>query len=153
MNDPGDFVSNHGFAAGFGEASVRLLKECAVAVRFQREQAIFKEGAVADQFYLITSGCVALEAFVPRRGPMTIQTINAGEALGWSWLFPPYRWHFSATAVEPTEAIGFDASALRERMLRNAELGRDVAMRVGELMLERLQATRVRLLEAYDDRG
>jgi hypothetical protein len=64
----------------------------------------------ADRFYIIHKGRVALETFVPRSGPTTVQTVNAGAALGWSWLYPPYQWQFSARAVEPVGQIVFAVS-------------------------------------------
>jgi CRP-like cAMP-binding protein len=93
-------------------------------------------------------GKVALEMpYVPGEGLITIQTLGAGEALGWSWLFPPYQWHFSARAVEPTEAVVFKADALRNKAKENPAFGYDLALRVGGIMLQRLQATRMRLLD------
>jgi CRP/FNR family cyclic AMP-dependent transcriptional regulator len=80
----------------------------------------------------------------------TIQTVGAGEALGWSWLFPPYRWHFGALAVESVEAVALCARTMRNRMEENHEFGYAIALRVGHVLLERLQATRLRLLEIYD---
>ena len=64
-------------------------------------QLLFREGDPADTFYLVRHGSVALETFVPARGPVMIETLEAGEVVGWSWLFPPYRWHFDARALSP----------------------------------------------------
>ena len=81
-----------------------------------------------------------------------VQTISAGEALGWSWLFPPYRWHFSARAVQLTELIAFVAQYLREQAKEDPVFGFELIKRVANVLLQRLQATRMKLLEFYIDR-
>jgi hypothetical protein len=91
---------------------------------------------------------VALETpFIPGKGVIIIQTLSAGEVLGWSWLFPPYVWHFGAITLEPTDLIVFDAEFLRRKAGEDHEFGYELAMRVGAVMLERLQATRLQLLD------
>jgi hypothetical protein len=90
-----------------------------------------------------------LETFVPGKNAVTIQTLGPGEALGWSWLFPPYRWHFSARSGAFTEAIALQARALREYAEENHDFGYELAKRVGQVILDRLQATRLRLVNFY----
>lgn len=145
-----DIIAGHPFTKGLNPRYLHLLTECATYERFPIEQPIFQESFEADRFYLIHTGRVALQTFVPGSGVTTIQTIGPGEALGWSWLFPPHRWHFTAVALEPTEAVAIGARKLRDEMEENHDFGYAIALRIGQLMLERLQATRMRLLELYD---
>src|SRR5690348_10568813 len=98
-------IAEHPFVAGLKPAFLHLLEECANVRRFGAQQQIFHEGGEADHFYLIIKGKVALETFVPGCGMVTIQTLQDGDALGWSWLFPPSRWHFTATTLAPTEVL------------------------------------------------
>jgi CRP/FNR family cyclic AMP-dependent transcriptional regulator len=100
-------------------------------------------------FYLIQSGKVALETFVPGCGMVTIQTLGAGEALGWSWLFPPRKWHFSASASEPTELIQFDAEWLRDKAEENREFRCELITCVAQILLARLQGTRMQLIDLF----
>ena len=95
----------------------------------------------------IQQGKVALESGVGDRGTILIQTIGAGEVLGWSWLFPPYYWHFDARALEPTRAIFFYGTRLREYCEEDHDLGYDLIKRMAQVVLTRLQATRRQLLE------
>jgi CRP/FNR family cyclic AMP-dependent transcriptional regulator len=90
---------------------------------------------------------------MPGKGVITIQTLGPGEALGWSWLFPPYRWHLSARSADITEAVCFGARGLRDYAEENHDFGYDLAMRVGQIMLQRLQATRLLPAEAYGGPG
>ena len=99
---------------------------------------------------LIRSGAVVVETFVPGRGNIVIQTLGAGEALGWSWLYSPYQWQFTARAVEPTELIAFNAVRLRELVEENPDFGQELRSRIAGVLLHRLQATRRRLVEFYE---
>ena len=139
-------IAEHPFFKGINPQYLHLLTDCATHVQFGAEQDIFREREEADHFYLIQTGHVDLNTFIPRSGLTRIQTLGPGEPLGWSWLFPPYEWHLNAHAAEPVEAISFDAARLRESAEENHDFGYDLAMRVGRLMLVRLQATRRRLM-------
>ena len=144
-----DIIVAHPFFKNLNPHYVHLLADCASFERFGPGQDIFREGQQADRFYIIHKGHIALETFVPRTGPTKVQTIDVGGALGWSWLYPPYQWQFSARAVEPVEAVAFDAASLREKAEENHDFGYDLLMRVGSVMLETLQGTRRKLVEFY----
>jgi CRP/FNR family cyclic AMP-dependent transcriptional regulator len=142
-------IADHPFWKGLNPHYFPLLNEYASEERFGLQQQIFQEGSDANHFYLIHAGRVALETFVPGRGVVTIQTIGAGEALGWSSLFPPYRWHFSARSIDATAVVALDARALREKAQENHDFGYDITTRIAQVMLQRLQATRMQLLDFY----
>lgn len=143
-------IATHPFTKKVNPRFLHLLNDCATFERFGVHHQLFQEGFEATRFYLIHSGSVALQTFVPGKGVTTIQTIGPGSALGWSWLYPPYLWGFTAVVVEPLEAVSLCAATLRERMEENHEFGYAIAMRVGQVLLQYLQATRRRLIEAYD---
>jgi CRP-like cAMP-binding protein len=86
--------------------------------------------------------------FIPGQGRITIETIASGDVLGWSWLFPPYRWHFDAQALELTRAIAFDGACLRAKCDDDHDLGYAL-QRFARIMMQRLQATRLQLLDVY----
>jgi CRP/FNR family transcriptional regulator, cyclic AMP receptor protein len=110
---------------------------------------LFDEGGLADQCWVVLSGCVMVDAAVPQRGPVAVQSIGPGELLGWSWLVPPYRWHFGATVVSPTRAAVVDTGALRQLADEDPALGYQLSLVLIEALLNRLQATRIRLLDLY----
>ncbi|MGV3757406.1 MAG: cyclic nucleotide-binding domain-containing protein [Verrucomicrobiota bacterium] len=139
----------HPFFKNLNPHYLHLLMDCASFVQFGPGHDIFREGQQADHFYIINKGSVALETFVPRAGTTTVQIIHAGGALGWSWLYPPYTWQFSARAVDPVEAIAFGAASLLEKAEENHDFGYDLLMRVGSVMLDTLQNTRRKLVEFY----
>ena len=138
-----DILARHPFWNNLPPQYFPLLIECAVIERFRPGEQIFKKGYDAEHFYLIHHGKVALQtAYVPGEGLITIQTLGVGEALGWSWLFPPHQWHFSARAIEPTEAVVFKADALRNKAKETPAFGYDLALRVGGIMLQRVRNPR-----------
>ena len=107
-------VALHPFLAGMNPRQLALLTDCAIPVHFRKGQTILREEEMANRFYLIESGKVVLESGEGFGDPVIVETIRAGDLLGWSWMFPPYTWHFTARAAEPTEAIFFYGTILRE---------------------------------------
>jgi CRP-like cAMP-binding protein len=134
---------------GLDGYQLRQLAQCASPTSFASGQCIFHEGDAANQFYILTHGQVALQIAVPARGAITIQTLGAEDVLGWSWLYPPYRWHFDACTLTLVRAIAFDAQILRELCEQDHDLGYELVKRFAHIMFERLQATRLQLLDIY----
>jgi len=112
-------------------------------------QPIFEEEQPAVGCWLIHSGHIELSTHVPGRGSVVLQTLGPGDLLGLSWLVPPYRWHFTATAVEPTTATKLDTDRLRQLAADDPSLGYPLVLAMFEELLTRLQSTRARLLQLY----
>lgn len=141
-------VAAHPFLIGLSRHQIQLLIDCAMLTRFAPDQIIFRTGETANRFYLIESGTVALEAVAMGESPVLIDTVSTGGLLGWSWLFPPYLWHFDARATAPTTAIFFYGTALREYCEKDPALGYELFKRMSEVMIRRLQSAREKLTEA-----
>ncbi len=139
-------VALHPFLAGMSRTHLALLTDCATPVHFKNGQVILREGEFANRFYLIESGRVVLESGEGFGHPVAIEAIGPGDLLGWSWMFPPYVWHFTARAVEPTEAIFFYGTVLREYCETDHSLGYELFKRMSPIMLRRLQAAREKML-------
>jgi CRP-like cAMP-binding protein len=146
-------VALHPFLAGMNHTQLTLLTDCAVGRHFDTGQTILCEGEFANGFYLIEAGKVALESETGFGEPILIQTIGAGDLLGWSWMFPPYVWQFSAHAVEPTTALFFYAAMLREYCEKDHSLGYELLKRVSSVMVTRLQAAHNQMLSLHSNRG
>ena len=142
-------VAQHAFASGLTLQHASLLCQSAALQHYPIGQTLFREGDEAKHFYLIHQGQVALETFVPGKGTVSIQSVSPGDALGWSWLFAPFCWHFSAVVTAPSDIIAFDAAILRRQIDENAEFGREVFRRVADVLHSRLLATRHQLLDFY----
>jgi CRP-like cAMP-binding protein len=135
--------------AGMAVQQLELLAGCASNVHFADGRTIVREGEPADVFYLVRHGTVALETAVPGRGPVIIETVHEGDLVGWSWLFAPYRWHFDARAVGSVAAVSFDGACLRGKCAADHDFGYELMLRISAVMLERLQATRLQLIDVY----
>ncbi len=144
------FLAESTFFKGMKKEHLEVLAGCASNVRFSTDEVILREGEVANACYLIREGKVALEAHAPRRGAITIQTLGAGDVLGWSWLVRPYHWHFNARAVQPTRALALDGKCLRQKCENDCCLGYELLKKFSELMVERLQAARFQLVNIYE---
>lgn len=142
-------IDDHGLLGGFPTEVTQLIAGCARNVAFATDQMLLQEGEDATTFYLVRRGRVSLEVHQPGRGPLVIETIGPGSAVGWSWLFPPYRWHLDARALEPVGAIAIDGACLRNKAEADPAFGYELIKRFAQVMLERLQATRLRLLDIY----
>ena len=144
-----ELLGGHPFFTGLDASAVQLMAGCASNVHFAAGDYIFGEGEAASRFYVIRHGRVALEIHSPTRGPLVIDTMDAGEVLGWSWLVPPYRYFGDARAVTPVSAITLDGTCLRGKCEADAELGYQLLKRVTTVMYQRLESARVRLLDLY----
>jgi CRP-like cAMP-binding protein len=142
-------LAEHPFVQGLDSRYLETLTGCAKNVRFAEGQMIFHEGDEANQFFLIREGKVAIETYIEGRGPVTIQTVAAGEILGWSWLIPPYRHRFDARALEAVRAIALDGKCLREKGEREPRLGYELLKRLTTVIVQRLEATRMQVLDVY----
>ncbi len=142
-------IREHPFFAGLDDAFVELAGGCAKNVRFEAGQYLLREGAPADEFYLLRHGHVALELTAPGHGAITFQTLGPGELVGVSWLIPPYRWSYDARALELTRAIAMDAACLRAKCEADHDLGYAVMKRCMPFLIQRLQATRLQVLDVY----
>lgn len=141
-------IAAHPFLSGMNAHHIELLTRYATKMQFNPGEAIFRAGEPAHGFYLVETGAVALIGSVMEHGPIATDIVRGGEPLGWSWLFPPYRWHFDACAIEPTTVIFFDGDTLRRHYNEDITLGHDLFNRISQVMAHRLQVTRRRLIEA-----
>ena len=139
-------VERHPFLRGLNHTQMALLADCVLTSRFKAGETIFREGEPANRFYLIEKGKVVLESGAEYGEPVVIQTIGPGDLLGWSWMMPPYKWHFTARAIEPTEAIHFAGTLLREYCEKDHSLGFELHKRMSAVMMKRLQAARKKML-------
>ena len=135
------------FLRGMSSRQLELLAENSMGAAFAMGEKILSEGDSANRFYLILEGFVELESRGLEGETARIQTVGTGDVLGWSWLFPPYYWHFDARAATPVKTIFFYGTRLRELCEENHDLGYELMMRVSGIIIKRLQAARRELVE------
>ena len=148
----GERLAALSFFAGLNHTQLALLADCALTAHFELGTTIFREGESAERFCVIETGKVVLESGLDFGEPVVIETIVSGDLLGWSWMMPPYVWHFTARAIEPTQAIHFAGAILRQYCERDHSLGFELHKRMSAVMMNRLQAARQKML-AIHSRG
>ncbi len=126
-----------------------LIAGCAANVRFEPGEFAARQGEEADRFFIVRKGRLALQVHGPGRGELTIQTMGENEVLGWSWLIPPFRWHFDVRALTETRALTLDGRCLRGKFENDARLGYELMMRFAQLTTQRLEAVSLQLLDLY----
>jgi len=149
MESLAKIISEHPFFKNLKQEHIDLIVGCAANVRFEPGQFIIREGDEASKFYLLRHGKVSLEIYVPQKGPVTIETLSPGDVLGWSWLFPPYKWHFDVRVLEMTRAIEIDGECIRKKCEEDPSLGYELMKRFAKIMRDRLLATRLQLMDLY----
>lgn len=142
-------LAEHPFFKGLDPRYIKLIADCASEASFKAGDFIFREGDLATHFWLIRQGKVSLEIFAPGRGPIMIETLTDGDVMGWSWIVEPYRKQYDGRALELTRTLVFDAMCIRGKCDEEPRLGHELYKRFSQIIGQRLQATRMRLLDLY----
>lgn len=140
-------VATHRFVATLEPSDVEWLQGHATAQQYAANEVIFEAGSTADAFYLLRTGLVALRLGEDRPPGRIVQTVSEGAALGWSWLYPPYEWQFTAEARSVVRLLRFPADQLRAEFVENPSFGYRMVARLAETMAERLHHARSQLLD------
>jgi len=144
-------LREHPFFEGLSEEYLKLLAGCGKNERYEKGQFLFRENGEADRVYIVRHGVVRIELFSTRRGPILLETVGEGSVLGWSWLVPPYRWRFDAKVLELTRVVSMDGACLRKKCEEDPKLGYELLQRFASVLADRLEASRLQLLDMYRD--
>ena len=147
-----EILKEHPFLEGFKPEHIQKMAELALEVQFGRDQIIFREGQESGLFFLILSGRIALEVSAPGR-ILRVQTLGPGEELGWSSVLGEGGKHFQARSLETVRALAFEGSRLRQACDQDPSFGYALMRRLLKVVAERLQATRMQLLDVYAPRA
>lgn len=139
-------IQTHPFFRGLKPEHLEIIQTGAMPQIVESGQVLFHQGSPANSLYLVENGRVALESIVPGKQPILIQVLTAGELLGWSWLFPPFTWHFQARALERTELVAMNGAHLLVAAEQDHDFGYALIKRVAQVVIERLQKTRNNLV-------
>jgi len=142
-------LKSHPFFRDLDESSLQLLAGCAINRVYHPGSYIFRSGEEANEFYLLRSGLVDVEIEANGQQPIVLQTVGEGEILGWSWLLPPYFWHFDARVQEEVRVLVLDGRCIRNKCENNHTLGFEMLKRFSKIMESRLESTRLQLLDVY----
>jgi CRP/FNR family cyclic AMP-dependent transcriptional regulator len=139
----------HPFFKGMSEEDIRTIADCGEDASFEEGQIIFRQNEVAVRFFILLEGTVSLEMQAGEQEAHVIQTRGPGDVFGWSWIFPGEEWKFNARVVDPVKAIVIHTPCLHGKIENDAELGYELLRRFAGIMVDRLQATRMQLMDIY----
>ncbi len=142
-------LSEHRFCKELSHTHVEFLSGCAKNARFDPGEYLVREGAAADVLFLLRSGRVALESHMPGKGAVQVDTVLAGEVLGWTVLLPPFTWHLDARALEPTLAFALDGNCLRGKVQADHSFGYAFVLRLLAEVSQKLAHARLQQLDVY----
>jgi CRP-like cAMP-binding protein len=143
-----DLLADQPVLRGLEEDDLDLMAGCGRNDVVEPGVFLAREGEPADQFFVVRAGRVVLEVHAPT-GPLLIETVGPGDLVGWSWIFPPYRWVYDVEALERARLVVIDAACLRDKCNADPAFGYRVMKTFAQVVAERLQATRLRLLDLY----
>ena len=149
MKDLKQLLMAHPFFKGMKDAHIELIAGCGKNEHYDEGIYLFKEGTPADYFYVIRSGCLALESACPGKKAIIHETLNEDEVVGWSWLFEPYQWTYSGRAVHDNRVIALDGKCLRGKCENDPVLGYELLKRFSKIIISRLQESRLQILDLY----
>lgn len=152
VHDIGETLAAHPILRQFDAGTLELLAGCARNEHFRPGEKIFAEGDAADKTYLLREGDVAVEIASPERPPIIVETLHAGDLLGWSWMVSPYRHMSDARAVTDVRAVSLDATCLRAKCDLNPVLGYRMFQHWTPHMAARMRSMRMQLLDVYGTR-
>ena len=140
------------FLQGLTTRQLQMLAACGMKSKFSGGELVFREGDLANRFYVILQGRVELESSRAGHKPVRIETLGPGDVLGWSWLLPPYFWHSDARVLQDLRVFVLDGLCIRKKCEENHTLGYEMLKRFAQIMEKRLNATRLQLLDLYRKR-
>ena len=148
-----EYLSSHGFFSGLDDDFVKFLSDSARELKIEKGDVLFQQGERADKFYLLRKGQVSVQIPALMGPTLEIQTLGQDQMLGWSWLIPPFRWNFQARAMEDSELLEFDGSAILARCEEDPKFGYELLKRFASLMSERLDAARQKMMDEWNPPG
>jgi len=153
-NSPIDeYLSAQEFFSGLSPEFIGFLARCASERQIEPGQVVFRQGERARQFYLIRNGSISIEIPAVMGPTLKVQSLGAGQILGWSWLIPPYKWNFQARAEEQAGLLEFDGDAVLARCEEEPKFGYELLKRFASLMSERLEAARQKMMDQWNPPG
>ncbi|MBK9243336.1 MAG: cyclic nucleotide-binding domain-containing protein [Burkholderiales bacterium] len=141
-------LAQHPFSKDFRPQQIERLAAQARRATFEPEQVVFRSGDDSTDFFLIVSGRLALEMAVGKK-VLRIQTLSDGDEFGFSSLITGRPTTFQARALQRIEALAFDGNRLLESCQADPQFGFSLMRKLLLIVSERLDATRLQLMDTY----
>lgn len=113
-------------------------------VHYDEQEYIFRQGDMAEKFYMLNRGKVLLEQSISEKMTVSIESIRTGYSIGWSSLLTggvePYsRYTSNAICTEPSELFVVKSDELNNLMDEDREMGYLIGQRLIRVIARRLR--------------
>lgn len=136
------------FLGDFNDDYLREIAAIAELKDLPAATVVFREGEASSNIYIPTEGRIGLEIRVPKNS-VRIFTVGPGELLGWSPLLGTARMTATARTLTPCRLVVLHAPQLLALCQHNPKLGFEFIRRTALALAQRLNATRLQLLDVY----
>jgi CRP-like cAMP-binding protein len=148
-----EYLSAHDFFSEFSADLLEFLCECSSSHEIKKGQLLFRQGEDADKFYVVRTGLISLQMPAIMGPTLEIQTLDADQVLGWSWLISPYKWNFQSKAEEDSKLLQFDGAIILARCEQDPKFGFELIKKFAALMSVGLNAARQKMMEEWNPAG
>lgn len=142
-------IAGHPFFQGLRPEFLSHIGDGASPRTYATDEFLLHEGEAARHLFLVLSGKVALEISPGDRPGLTIETVGAGQVVGWSSCVDSRRYEYDARALKPTRAVAIDAATLRLACREDPASGYEFCSRLLTVVADRLANTRLQLLDSH----
>ena len=147
-------LREHPFFTEFDQRYRALVAGCAANLVVPANAYVYREGEPANHFYLIRTGRVAIEVFVPGKAPIIVETLSGRrpDGLVVAGAAVPLQLRRQGN-VELTRLISLDAACLRGKMEEDPVLGYELYKRFSPVIAARVAAARRQMIDMYGHPG
>jgi CRP/FNR family transcriptional regulator, cyclic AMP receptor protein len=129
---------------------VRQIAEISSLRPFKAGEVFFHEGDKQDFFYIVLSGRVGLDMYVPHRGKIRFYTCEEWDNFGWSSVTPAVHTRTAgAVGIMDGIVIATDTEKLQALCDRDHDFGYLFMRRMSNVIASRLLVTRLQLLDMF----
>lgn len=143
-----ELLRRYAIFGGLPQEVFEAIAQFSDELTLEEDTYLFEQNEPAEEFILVLSGSVDLLMDMDEEGEKRneIETVVAGEFVGWSAIIEPNVYTLSAATTEESQLIIIDAVKFRELLEANHEWGYLVMQRVAKSMGTRLTNMRMRLM-------
>ncbi len=139
------------FISGLPSESVSKLDKIAREELFPPGSQLFAEAIEHPDLHIILQGHVRLEMTIPPRGRQPLLSLGPGDILAWSAVLSDGRMTASAIALDSVRTASIPGRLLRGLCEADPELGYQVMKQLAAALSRRLFATRLQLLDLFQE--
>jgi CRP/FNR family cyclic AMP-dependent transcriptional regulator len=133
------------YFAGVGADSLKAVAAAAEERPFKPGEPLFREGDPARALYILREGQIDIVYQLHEGEGHVVDTVVAGDLIGWSSLVDPYRCTATAVPRGSGRAVQIGAVAIRDLCERDHTLGYQLLKELAATLSRRLQGALVQL--------